>query len=121
MKAEPLIVEKTVQAPVSKVWKALTDSRQIQSWYFDIPEFRAEPGFEFVFYGGDGEQVWAHHCRVLEAVKEKKLSYTWKYDEWPDIETVVTFELFAEGDNTTRVKLTHVGLEAFPQDRKSFR
>ena len=121
MKAEPIVIERTLQAPVAKVWKALTDARQMQSWYFDIPTFKAEPGFEFVFYGGDGQQQWAHYCKVVEAVKEKKLSYTWKYDEFPDVETVVTFELFDEGNNTTRLRLTHVGLEGFPQDNKNFR
>src|ERR1700754_832783 len=121
MITEPVIVERTLQAPVAKVWKALTDSRQIKSWYFDIPSFKPEPGFEFRFYGGDAEKQWAHHCKVLEAVKEKKLSYTWGYDEFPGIETIVTWELFPEEKDTTRVRITHVGLEQFPQDNNKFR
>jgi uncharacterized protein YndB with AHSA1/START domain len=121
MKAQPLIVERTLQAPVSKVWKALTNERQVKSWYFDIESFKAEPGFEFTFYGGDGEKQWAHYCKVLEAVKEKKLSYTWRYDEFPEAETIVTWELFPEENNTTLVRITHIGLEQFPQDNKNFR
>jgi Uncharacterized conserved protein len=121
MKAEPVIVERTLQAPISKVWKALTDPRQIKSWYFDIESFKAEPGFEFVFYGGDNEVQWAHYCKVLEAVKEKKLSYTWSYDEFPGAITTVTWELFAGDNNTTIVRITHTGLEKFPQDNKNFR
>jgi uncharacterized protein YndB with AHSA1/START domain len=122
MKAEPVVVERTLQAPVAKVWKALTDPRQVKSWYFDIDTFKAEPGFEFTFYGGDAEKQWMHYCKVLEAVKEKKLSYTWSYhDEFPGIETVVTWELFPEDANSTRVRITHAGLEKFPQDSKNFR
>src|SRR5687767_2469267 len=122
MKNEPIVLERVLEAPVSKVWKAITDTRQMQSWYFDIAEFKAEPGFEFVFYGGDGQQQWAHYCKVVEVIKEKKLSYTWTYkDEFPDVETIVTFELFDQGDNTTRLRLTHEGVNKLPQDNKNFR
>jgi uncharacterized protein YndB with AHSA1/START domain len=122
MKNEPIVLERVLQAPVSKVWKAITDARQMKSWYFDIAEFNAEPGFEFVFHGGDGQQQWAHYCKVVEVIKEKKLSYTWTYkDEFPDAETIVTFELFDQGDNTTRLRLTHEGVNKLPQDNKNFR
>jgi Uncharacterized conserved protein len=121
MKAEPVIVERTLQAPISKVWKALTDPRQMKSWYFDIESFKAEPGFEFKFYGGDNETQWAHYCKVLEVEKEKKLSYTWSYDEFPGVITIVTWELFAGDNNSTIVRITHTGLEQFPQDNRNFR
>lgn len=117
MTSEPIILERVLQAPVSKVWKALTDAGQMQSWYFEIETFRAEPGFEFHFYAGSPEQKWMHRCKVKEVIKEKKLSYTWKYDEIPDVETLVTFELFDEGDNTTRIRLTHEGVNKFPQNK----
>ncbi len=52
-KDEPLVVERTFDAPVALVWKALTDKEDIKRWSFDIPEFAPEVGFEFQFYGGD--------------------------------------------------------------------
>jgi uncharacterized protein YndB with AHSA1/START domain len=122
MKNEPIVLERVLQAPVSKVWKAITDAQQMKSWYFDIPTFKAEPGFEFKFVAGDDKLQWAHYCKVVEVVKEKKLSYTWAYkDDYPDVETVVIFELFDQGDNTTRLRLTHEGVNQLPQDNKNFR
>jgi len=122
MKNEPIVLERVLQAPVSKVWKALTEAQQMKHWYFDIGEFKAEPGFEFKFVAGDDKNQWAHYCKVVEVEKEKKLSYTWMYkEEYPDVETVVTFELFDQGDNTTRLRLTHEGINKLPQDDKNFR
>ncbi len=34
---EPFIIERTYNAPVSKVWSAITDKDQMKQWYFDIP------------------------------------------------------------------------------------
>jgi len=48
----------------------------------------------------------------------KKLVYSWRYDGYEG-NSIVTFELFEEG-NTTRVKLTHAGLETFPKDKPDF-
>ena len=43
----------------------------------------------------------------------KKLAYTWRYEGFEG-DSLVTFELFAEGART-RLKLTHAGLESFPK------
>jgi uncharacterized protein YndB with AHSA1/START domain len=48
----------------------------------------------------------------------KKLVHTWKYKEYPG-ESVLTWELFHEGEGT-RVRLTHAGLETFPQNDPNF-
>lgn len=49
---------------------------------------------------------------------EKKLSYSWRYDGLEG-NSIVTFELFEEGDNT-RLKLSHAGLETFFQNGPDF-
>ncbi|HZG22986.1 MAG TPA: SRPBCC domain-containing protein, partial [Chitinophagaceae bacterium] len=43
----------------------------------------------------------------------------WRYDGYPG-ESLVTFELFDEGEKT-RLRLTHSGLETFPSDNPSFK
>ena len=118
MKAEPFVIERTYNAPIAKVWEAITDKDKMKQWYFDLADFKAEPGFEFEFYGGTEERKYRHLCRVTEAVREKKLTYSWKYDGFSG-ESFVTFELFDEGDKT-RLKLTHAGLETFPADQPDF-
>ena len=117
MKAEPIVIERTYNAPVSKLWKAITDEDQMKQWYFDVSSFKPEIGFEFSFIGENEGKKFLHLCKITEVVTGKKLSYTWKYDEYPSIETVVTFELFDEGNNTTKVRLTHTGVEQLPQDK----
>ena len=47
-------------------------------------------------------------------VPNKKLTYSWRYDGYEG-KSFVTSELFEEG-TTTRLKLTHAGLEAFPNN-----
>jgi len=122
MNNEPLVFEKTYNAPAATVWKAITDRDKMKKWYFDLAEFRPEVVFEFTFTGGDGTKTFLHICVITEVVKEKKLTYSWRYDGYEGI-SYVTFELMPENDKT-KLRLTHRGLETFPADasfaRKNF-
>jgi len=113
MSQTPLIVERTYNAPVAKVWEALTNPEQMRHWYFDIPGFKPEVGFEFSFSakGKEGED-YHHECRITEVVPLSRLTHSWRYRGHPG-DSSVTFELTPEG-NKTHVKLTHTGLESFP-------
>jgi uncharacterized protein YndB with AHSA1/START domain len=72
MKTEPLIIERTFNAPISKVWKAITDKNEMKKWYFVLKEFKAEVGFEFQILGGkDPEHPYVHLCKVTEVVEKK--------------------------------------------------
>jgi uncharacterized protein YndB with AHSA1/START domain len=111
-KDEPLVLERVLDAPVALVWKALTDVDDIKHWSFDIREFEPEVGFEFQFHGGDGKTTYLHRCKVTEAIPQKRLAYTWRYEGHAG-NSVVSFDLLAEGKKT-RVRLTHAGLDTFP-------
>jgi uncharacterized protein YndB with AHSA1/START domain len=120
--AEAVIVERTFDAPVARVWKALTDVDQMRVWYFDLKEFKPQIGFEFEFVVEHEGNTYHHLCKVTEVIPEKKIAYTWRYKgEVGD--SLVTFDLFGEGDRT-RLKLTHSGIETFPKTpayaRKNF-
>jgi len=111
--AAPIIVEKTFNAPVEKIWKAITDKNEMKKWYFDIAEFKPEIGFEFQFIGeGKNGEKFLHLCKITEVIKNKKLKHSWRYHGYEG-NSFVTFELFDEGGKT-RLKLTHEGLETFP-------
>ena len=119
MNYEPFVIERTYNVPIEKVWKAITDKDQMKQWYFDLAEFKPEVGFEFQFWGGKDEvKKYLHLCKIIEVIPEKKLSHTWRYDGYEG-DTVVTFELFGEG-NKTRLRLTHVGLETLPASNPDF-
>lgn len=113
MKDEAFVIERTFNAPIEKIWQAITEKEKMKQWYFDFAEFKAEIGFEFQFFGGPPEIQYLHLCKITEVVAGKKLTYSWRYDGYEGI-SFVTFELFGEG-KTTRVKLTHAGLETFPK------
>lgn len=115
---EVFTIERTYDAPVERVWKAITDRDQMKEWYFDLSEFKPEVGFEFQFEGGSDAKTYLHLCRITHVIRERKISYTWRYEGYEG-NSEVTFELFPEGDKT-RLKLTHAGLETFPQDNKDF-
>ena len=116
---QPFVIEKTYNAPIEKVWNALTDKDQMKKWYFDLAEFKPVVGFEFQFYGqGHKGEQYLHLCKVTQVIPGKKISYTWSYDKYEGV-SEVSFELFAEGDKT-RLKLTHEGLETFPANNPDF-
>jgi uncharacterized protein YndB with AHSA1/START domain len=115
----PFTIERTFNAPVQKVWEAISDKDQMKQWYFDLEAFRPEVGFEFQFTGeGHKGDKYLHLCKVVEAIPQQKLSYSWSYDQLKGY-SVVTFELFPEGD-TTRLKLTHEGIESFRENGPDF-
>jgi len=118
MKQEPIVVERMLNASSDKVWKAITDKEDMKQWYFDIAKFKPELGFEFSFEGRKDDKVFVHFCKITEVVPGKKLKYSWRYQGSEGI-SFVTFELFPEG-NKTRLKLTHEGLESFPQNDPDF-
>ncbi len=112
MNTTPLIKEVLINVPSDKVWKAITDKDQMKQWYFDLADFRPEVGFEFEFMGGEKDKIFRHLCRITEVDEGKKLTYSWKYDGFEGI-SYVTFELQDEA-GSTRVRLSHAGLESFP-------
>ena len=114
MKPAPIIIERIYDASSEKVWQAITDNKQMKEWYFDFEEFKPEVGFEWTWYGDDGVKKWLHAGKITEVIAGKKLSYTWRYPEYEG-ESLVTFELFPEG-NKTRLKLTHANIDSFPKD-----
>jgi uncharacterized protein YndB with AHSA1/START domain len=119
---EGVVVERTFDAPITRVWKALTDVNEMRQWYFDLKEFKPEVGFEFEFVVEHEGTTYHHLCRVTEVIPQQKIAYTWRYKAEPG-DSLVTFELFDEGKKT-RVKLTHTGIETFPKTpayaRKNF-
>ena len=114
-----LVIERTYEASIERVWEALTNKDQMKHWYFEIADFKAEVGFEFQFSAGSEGRTYLHKCKVVEANPITKVAYTWSYDGHVG-QSLVTFELFSEDKNKTRLKLTHSDLDTFPQDEPDF-
>lgn len=118
MKTATIEIEQVLNAPLSNVWEALTNKDQMKKWYFDLKEFKPELGFEFQFYGSKDDTRYLHLCKVNEVIPEKKLSYTWAYENFPGESTVV-FEL-TELAGKTKLRLSHTGLENFETENPDF-
>jgi uncharacterized protein YndB with AHSA1/START domain len=116
---EPIVIERSFNAPVEEIWQAITDKDEMKKWYFNIPEFKPEAGCGFQFTGGPDEgPKYLHLCKVTEVVPGNKISYSWRYEGYPGI-SFVTWELFNE-DGKTKLRLTHAGLSSFGTDNHDF-
>jgi uncharacterized protein YndB with AHSA1/START domain len=114
MTPAPFVIEQCYPVPVDKVWKAISDNEQMKQWYFDIADFEPKVGFQFNFIGENEGRKFVHLCQITEVVPYQKLRYSWCYEGFEGY-SEVSFELFEEGEST-RLKLTHKGLESFPQN-----
>lgn len=118
MNNDPIVIEYTYSAPISKVWKALTDRSDMKQWYFDLTEFTPEVGFEFQFLAGSERMQYLHRCKIREVIAGEKITYSWRYDGYEG-NSIVCFELYEEGQKT-RLKLVHTGVETFPENNPDF-
>jgi uncharacterized protein YndB with AHSA1/START domain len=112
MSTQPFSIERTLDAPISEVWNAITNREEMKQWYFDLAAFKPEVGFEFQFEGGPDDRKYLHLCKVTEVIPGKKLTYSRRYEGYEG-NSFVTFELWEEGDKS-KLKLTHASLETFP-------
>ena len=116
---EPLIVEQAFTSSVDNVWKAITDVSLMRQWFFEnIPSFKPEEGFTTKFNVHANNNDYLHLWRLTEVVPEKRITYNWRYGGYPG-DSFVTFELSRQGDQT-KLRLTHTGIESFPQDNPDF-
>ena len=91
-----------INAPVEKVWQALTDPNIINDWGGGPAVIEAKPDTEFEYWGGD------IHGKNTEVVENEKLVQEWFSGDWPE-PSICTFELSQKGDSTT-VRLTHTNI-----------
>ena len=117
---DPIIVEQSFNTSVDAVWNAITEIDQMRKWYFEsIPSFEPEVGFETQFKVKGPDRNFMHLWKVTEVVPLKKLAYNWKYESISG-DSLVKFDLFEE-NKMTKLRLTHLVLEDFPDDIPEFK
>ena len=115
----PVIAETTVSASPQEAWAAITEQPQMIKWYFeDIPDFKAEVGFETSFNVHSGGRDFNHLWKVLEVEQERKIAYTWLYEDFEGDGKVI-FEVIPV-DNGTTIRLTCLGIETFQKGIPEF-
>jgi uncharacterized protein YndB with AHSA1/START domain len=116
----PIIVEQSFNVSPETVWKAITEHKQMIKWYFDnIPAFFPVAGFETDFLIENEERKFTHLWRITEVEQQKKITYEWRFEEYPGVGLVV-FELTGEGSGT-KLTLTNYVIEDFPDEVPEFK
>jgi uncharacterized protein YndB with AHSA1/START domain len=112
---QPIVVEQSYAASPAVVWRAITDPRRMQQWFFPpIRDFAATIGHESRFaYTHEGVD-YAHRWTVLEVMPERRLVYRWRYDGIAG-DSMVAWDLAPTATGTT-LTLTHTGHETFPRE-----
>ena len=99
-------------APIDRVWHALTDAETLGRWLMPN-DIEPVVGHRFTFRttpspGFDG----IVSCQVTIANEPTRLAYSWQSG---DVDTLVTWELEALDEATTRLTLEHTGFRGFQQ------
>ena len=120
-------IEKRIElkAPVSRVWRALTDHREFGEWFrvkLDGPFVRGQVSRGRVTYPGYEHIKWEATVQRMEP--ERLFSFAWHpYAIDPNVDysseptTLVEFRLEPKVGGTVLV-LTESGFEAIPKERR---
>ena len=120
-------IEKRIElkAPLSRVWRALTDHREFGEWFRVKLEGPFKPGEVsrgHIAYPGYEHLKWEATVRRIEP--ERLFSLTWHpYAVDPEVDysseptTLVTFRLEPKDEGVVLI-ITESGFDAIPRDRR---
>ena len=120
-------IEKRIElkAPVSRVWRALTDYREFGQWFrvkLDGPFVPGQVSTGRIIYPGKEHLKWEAVVQKMEP--ERLFSFTWhpyavdpKVDYSKETPTLVEFRL-EEIPTGTLLLLTESGFDKIPSDRR---
>lgn len=121
-------IEKSIDlnAPVARVWRALTNHEEFGSWFrvkLDGPFVPGELSRGHITYPGYEHVVW--EARVVSMEEPRLFSFTWHpYAIEPDVDysaeqpTLVEFHLRPAG-NGTHLSVVESGFGAIPAHRRA--
>lgn len=106
-----------IEAPSEVVFKAISDPKELTRWFPDEAIIEPKVGalvrfvtIKEIHPEWKLDKDYIMEGTVKEFVPNKRLSYTWKYNDIPDFpETTVIWELEQIDSNKIKVNLTHLG------------
>lgn len=123
-----IVKQVELNAPVSRVWEALTDHAQFGEWFrvrLDQPFVPGEESTGQMTYPGYEHMPW---FAIVERMEPQRLfSFRWRHADGEDGSTLtdepatlVAFRLEPAGDagEGTRLTITESGFEAIPDPRR---
>ncbi|MBT8308660.1 MAG: SRPBCC domain-containing protein [Maribacter sp.] len=116
----PVVVAYKFNTPVQKIWNAITVLKEMRQWYFDqIEDFKPKVGFKTQFAVQVEDRTFTHLWEVTQVVPQQKITYNWKFLEYPGSGDV-TFELIP-AENHVMVKLVNRVFEDYPDNIPEFK
>ncbi len=110
-------IQKQINTPVERVWRAWTDPATVLQWFGSDPagwgvkaDMEVRPGgrFEVTFCNSDGEEQTCFG--IYEEVQPfNKLAFTWEWKSELGVVSFVTLELAPLG-GATQMKFTHANV-----------
>ncbi|TRX72458.1 SRPBCC domain-containing protein [Carboxylicivirga sp. M1479] len=112
MKVEAIITQQIFNCSSARIWEAITKVDEMRQWFFNnIPDFKAEPGFETQFMVDAGERQFMHLWRIIEVEKLKLIKYHWSYEDYTGV-GFVTFKIEEKETYTTLIVISE-GMGSF--------
>jgi uncharacterized protein YndB with AHSA1/START domain len=115
VQTQDIVIDEIFPHAAETIWKALTSAQLIARWLMPPTGFEAVEGNTFTFKtNAAGAWDGTIHCRVLEVVTCRRLSYAWKGGDESNtgygsaLDTVVTWSL-TPVETGTRVRVVHAG------------
>ncbi|MDP2653360.1 MAG: SRPBCC domain-containing protein [Candidatus Omnitrophota bacterium] len=118
MKKSPTVnalrIEKTIKAPVERVFRAWTEAGQMVQWWspegIECRDAQADPkvggAYRIHMVSKDGKHT--AYGKYTQIIPNKRLQFTWQWEEKDMPQTIVTVEFEGVGE-ITRLTLLHKG------------
>jgi uncharacterized protein YndB with AHSA1/START domain len=114
-----LQIKRFINAPRDRVYAAWTDPVQLKEWWGPkevrtlkiVADIQVGGKYRWTLVNQEGEEM-SVFGEYRELVPEKKVVFTWKWDDdevWENYTSEVSVE-FSDRDGGTELKLTHVQL-----------
>jgi uncharacterized protein YndB with AHSA1/START domain len=105
-----------IDAPIEKVFSAVSDKDQLTHWFPDIAVLEKREGgrVSFTFLRSENNSLDKDHevnGKIIKFIPNRELSYTWHFRTKLEFskETMVTWLFESLGNNKTKVILRHSG------------
>lgn len=95
-----------IQAPLERVWNALTNSTELQNWFAEHIDVDIRVGGKYAFYGRDipwGVAAESATGVIFELQDRKSIGWSWRFK---DMNTTFGIEVEAKGGGT-EARLSH--------------
>jgi uncharacterized protein YndB with AHSA1/START domain len=104
-----------INASPEVVFRALIDETELTQWFSNektVLEPQVGGAWMLKNCMSDNGNIHTMRGKILEIIQDKKLSYTWNVDEYPDIpETIVTWTIESlDGGSSSEIMIVHSDL-----------